>query len=128
MNVKQKWFGRTFIAVLTIAAIAVVCFAAGGFEVSSAAALEHEATASPAQTAAAATPGSPDRFINGLSYPGDCKSSKLVAACKKNGCSTESGGSHIKCKKGGKTITVIPHTVKPNNTCRSIIKVINSNC
>lgn len=49
-------------------------------------------------------------------------------ACKKNGCSVEEGGKHAKCKKGSKVITLIPHTVKSNNTCRDAIKKINDAC
>lgn len=63
-----------------------------------------------------------------LKYPADCSSSKLRNACKKNGCSVEEGGKHAKCTKAGSTITLIPHSVKSNNTCRSAIKKINANC
>ncbi len=63
-----------------------------------------------------------------LSYPGDCKSSKLKKAAKKNGCSVKAGGEHWLVYKNGKMITTIPHTVKENNTCRAIINTLNKEC
>ncbi|HYO73984.1 MAG TPA: hypothetical protein VEU33_48740 [Archangium sp.] len=63
-----------------------------------------------------------------LSFPGDGKSSTLQRAASKNGCSTHSGSNHLTVKKDGKVITQIPHTVKPNGTCREIIKVLNAQC
>lgn len=63
-----------------------------------------------------------------LNYPGDCDSAKLRRAASKNGCSVENGAKHHKVKKGSKVLTLIPNTVKPNGTCREIIKVIEKNC
>jgi hypothetical protein len=63
-----------------------------------------------------------------LSYPGDCKNSTLERAAKKNGCSLVPGGSHNKVLKSGNVITLIPFSVKANNTCRAIIQVLNSQC
>ncbi|XXF80181.1 hypothetical protein P2318_10635 [Myxococcaceae bacterium GXIMD 01537] len=63
-----------------------------------------------------------------LNYPGDCDSAKLRRAASKNGCSVENGAKHHKVKKGGKVLTLIPNTVKPNGTCREVIKVIEKNC
>ncbi len=63
-----------------------------------------------------------------LSYPGDCKNSVLERAAKKNGCSLESGGNHWKVMKGGAMITQIPYSVKENDTCRAIIKILNGQC
>lgn len=63
-----------------------------------------------------------------LKYPGDCDRKTLERAANKNGCSTQSGSNHITVKKGGKVITQIPHTVKPNGTCRAIIKILNEQC
>jgi len=63
-----------------------------------------------------------------LSYPNDCKSQKLRKAASKNGCSVVSGSDHLKVFKDGKMITTIPHSVKQNNTCRSIIRILNKEC
>jgi hypothetical protein len=63
-----------------------------------------------------------------LSYPGDCKNKTLESAAKKNGCSITDGGSHWKVMKNGAMITTIPYSVKENDTCRAIIKVINAQC
>lgn len=67
-------------------------------------------------------------FSSALKYPADCSASKMRKACSKNGCSVEEGGKHAKCTKAGATVTLIPHSVKSNNTCRSAIKKINSSC
>ena len=67
-------------------------------------------------------------YAANLSYPGDCKASKLTKAAKKNGCSVEAGGEHWKVYKNGNVITTIPHSVKENNTCRAIIKTLNKEC
>lgn len=63
-----------------------------------------------------------------LSYPADCKNKTLETAAKKNGCSISDGGSHWKVYQAGVIITLIPYSVKENDTCRSIIKVINTQC
>jgi len=63
-----------------------------------------------------------------LKYPGDCKASKIIKAAKKGGCTVEMGAKHHKIKKGGSVVTLLPNTVKPNGTCRSIINAVNSQC
>ncbi len=63
-----------------------------------------------------------------LSYPGDCKDNTLKAAAKKNGCVLTDGGRHWKVTKDDITVTVIPYSVKENDTCRAIIKALNSQC
>jgi len=63
-----------------------------------------------------------------LSYPNDCKAKKLRKAASKNGCSVVPGSDHLKVFKDGKMITTIPHSVKQNNTCRSIISILNKEC
>jgi hypothetical protein len=63
-----------------------------------------------------------------LKYPGDCDSKTLRKEAEKGGCTVEAGGEHWKVYKSGSLVTTIPHTVKENNTCRSIIKEINDNC
>src|SRR5215813_3667241 len=63
-----------------------------------------------------------------LNYPGDCKRKKLISAANKDGCSTKEGGKHTIVNKNGNQITTIPHDVKENQTCRSIIKVLNDEC
>jgi hypothetical protein len=66
--------------------------------------------------------------MGNLKYPGDCDSKTLRRAAEKGSCKVESGGEHLRVFKNGKLITTIPHSVKENGTCRSIIKAINSNC
>jgi hypothetical protein len=63
-----------------------------------------------------------------LKFPGDCKASKIMKAAKKGGCTVEMGAKHHKIKKGGKVITLLPNTVKPNGTCRGIINSVNAQC
>lgn len=83
-----------------------------------------------------------------LRYPGDCDSATLRRAATTGDCFVESGGNHLTVKKrervrervreGGReverervverVITQIPHTVYENNTCRSIIRVLNEEC
>jgi hypothetical protein len=66
-----------------------------------------------------------------LTYPGDCNSATLRSAASKNGCAVNAGNKkqkHLTVTKDGKFITSIPHSVKANGTCRSIIKAINDNC
>lgn len=63
-----------------------------------------------------------------LTYPADCKNKILETAAKKNGCFIREGKGHKLVFKNGKKITEIPNSVKTNNTCRSIIKVLNSQC
>jgi hypothetical protein len=64
-----------------------------------------------------------------LKYPGDCSSSKLRSFAKSCGITCKAGGSHYICvDSNGKSLTTIPHSVKQNGTCRSIIKALNSRC
>ena len=64
-----------------------------------------------------------------LSYPADCKNKTLEAAAKKNGCALTDGGKHWRVDKAdGSNVTFIPYSVKENDTCRSIIKAINTSC
>ena len=63
-----------------------------------------------------------------LSYPADCNRNTLIRAANKDGCSTVEGGNHTTVKKNDAVITQIPNTVKENNTCRSIIKILNKEC
>lgn len=64
-----------------------------------------------------------------LSYPKDCKSATLLKAAGKGGCSAESGKKkHIPVFKNGKLVTSIPHSVKDNQTCKSIIDALNKEC
>jgi hypothetical protein len=63
-----------------------------------------------------------------LRFPGDCKRNTLINAANKDGCSTREGGSHTVVSKNGNQITTIPRDVKENNTCRSIIKILNQEC
>jgi hypothetical protein len=63
-----------------------------------------------------------------LSYPGDCRRNTLIRAGNRDGCSTDEGANHTNVRKNGNVITQIPHTVKANNTCRSIIRILNNEC
>lgn len=67
-------------------------------------------------------------YAGGLSYPADCKAKKLRSAAKKNGCTLQKDGGHMKVFKGGSVITLIPHTVKEGGTCRGIINTLNKEC
>lgn len=50
-------------------------------------------------------------------------------AAQKNGCYMKEGKGHkLVYNKAGIKVTEIPNSVKDNNTCRSIIKVINAQC
>lgn len=63
-----------------------------------------------------------------LTYPADCKNKTLERTAQKNGCSIQEGKGHKLVYKDGKKITEIPNSVKDNNTCRDIIKVLNTQC
>lgn len=63
-----------------------------------------------------------------LTYPADCKNRTLERAAKKNACSIKEGKGHKLVYKNGVKITEIPNSVKSNNTCRAIIKVLNDKC
>lgn len=63
-----------------------------------------------------------------LTYPADCKNKTLERAAQKNGCSIQEGKGHKLVFKNGVKITEIPNSVKDNNTCRAIIKVLNNQC
>lgn len=63
-----------------------------------------------------------------LTYPADCKNKTLERTAQKNGCSTQEGKGHKLVYKNGVKITEIPNSVKDNNTCRDIIKVLNTQC
>ena len=64
-----------------------------------------------------------------LKYPSDCKNKVLETAAQKNGCYMKEGKGHkLVYNKAGIKVTEIPNSVKDNNTCRSIIKVINAQC
>ncbi len=63
-----------------------------------------------------------------LTYPSDCKNKTLERAAKKNGCSIQEGKGHKLVFKNDNKITEIPNSVKSNNTCRAIIKVLNEQC
>ena len=53
----------------------------------------------------------------------------LETAAQKNGCYMKEGKGHkLVYNKAGIKVTEIPNSVKDNNTCRSIIKVINAQC
>ena len=67
-------------------------------------------------------------YAGQLKYPGDCNSKKIIKAAKKGGCTIEYGAKHHKIKKDGSVITLLPNTVKPNYTCKSIIETINTQC
>lgn len=64
-----------------------------------------------------------------LKYPSDCKNKILETAAQKNGCYIKEGKGHkLVFNSSGVKITEIPNSVKDNNTCRSIIKAINTAC
>lgn len=64
-----------------------------------------------------------------LKYPSDCKNRTLETAAQKNGCYMKEGKGHkLVYSKSNVKITEIPNSVKDNNTCCSIIKVLNSQC
>lgn len=64
-----------------------------------------------------------------LKYPADCKNKTLETAAQKNGCYMKEGKGHkLVYNSAGTKITEIPNSVKDNNTCRSIIKAINTGC
>ena len=68
------------------------------------------------------------RRLSELKFPGDCKAKTLVGFAKKCGLTVEAGGSHWVVKDGKEYVTTIPHTVKSNYTCKSIITVLNDRC
>lgn len=70
----------------------------------------------------------PAHAFQNLKYPADCKNKILETAAKKNGCSVSEGKGHKLVFKNGLKITEIPNSVKANNTCRAIIKVLNTQC
>lgn len=64
-----------------------------------------------------------------LTYPADCKNKTLETAAKKNGCYIKEGKGHkLVFNKANVKITEIPNSVKDNNTCRDIIKKLNTHC
>ncbi|WAR15668.1 hypothetical protein MAR_005773 [Mya arenaria] len=70
-----------------------------------------------------------DYDLEALQYPGDCKSSKLINFAEKGGCKVKKGKQkHITITKDNRLVTRIPHHVKSNGTCRSIIDALNANC
>ena len=68
------------------------------------------------------------RRLKELKFPGDCKAKTLVGFAKKCGLTVEAGGKHWVVKDGKEFVTTIPHSVKPNGTCKSIIKTLNGRC
>ncbi|KAH3875734.1 hypothetical protein DPMN_039010 [Dreissena polymorpha] len=66
----------------------------------------------------------------GLKYPGDCKSKILRSYAEKCGLKVSPGAEHfvVKDPKTNTQVTQIPHTVKENPTCRSIIRKLNARC
>lgn len=68
------------------------------------------------------------RALKKLKFPGDCNSAKLQNFARKCGLCILPGGSHIKVCDGDKQLTVIPHSVKANGTCRNIINILNGRC
>lgn len=64
-----------------------------------------------------------------LKYPADCKNKILETAAQKNGCYMKEGKGHkLVFNSADVKVTEIPNSVKDNNTCRSIIKAINTSC
>ena len=68
------------------------------------------------------------RGLSALKFPSDCKSDTLRSFAKKCGLDVQPGGSHWKVYDGEKLVTVIPHSVKQNGTCKSIINALNNRC
>ncbi|WAR15147.1 hypothetical protein MAR_005252 [Mya arenaria] len=62
-----------------------------------------------------------------LEYPGDCHTKRLINFAKKGGCTLKTG-PHISVYRDGKFVTSIPHNVKDNPTCESIIDELNEHC
>jgi hypothetical protein len=120
---------NVLVTISVAAALITLGLATGAFDVEPASAVPQDAISAqgetPAEVRIETQVESPQ---NKLSYPGDCKASKMKKACSKNGCKVQSGGSHMKCYKGGVFVTLIPHSVKSNNSCRASIKAINANC
>lgn len=64
-----------------------------------------------------------------LKFPADCKNKILEAAAQKNGCYLVNGADHKKVYKDPKIfVTIIPNSIKSNDSCRSTIKAINASC
>ena len=108
--------------------LAIVCLVALSFAPARDAVSATPELDSPAVSVEAPVPAPVMEPLTNLKYPGDCDSKTMRKAAEKGGCKVESGGEHFKVTKNGTTVTVIPHTVKENGTCRSIIKEINDKC
>jgi hypothetical protein len=65
----------------------------------------------------------------GLSYPQSCNYDTLVRYAQRCGLTIVQGGNHAIVKRAdGTTVTVIPRSLKANNTCRSIINALVNEC
>lgn len=74
------------------------------------------------------TPGPTVGPHAGLSYPGDCDRKTLIRYAENCGLTIKEGGKHTKVYNGSRLVTTIPRTVKPNGTCRSIIRDLLNEC
>ena len=68
------------------------------------------------------------RMIALLDYPSDCNSRTLRRFAETCGLTVTAGGKHLKVYDGAALLTTIPHTVKSNYTCKSIIDTLNAHC
>lgn len=67
--------------------------------------------------------------VGSLTYPGSCNAGELSDAAKASGCTVDPDGGHMKVyDKNGNVVTLIPHSVKDNGTCRAIIKALQAGC
>ena len=65
----------------------------------------------------------------GLKWPGDCEA-RRIARKASGGCSIESGGPHdkVRRKSDGFLVATVPRGKMDPNTCRRIIRAVDSNC
>ena len=66
------------------------------------------------------------RMISLLDYPSDCNRKKLTNFATGIGLKVRPGSKHYKVFDGPQLLTTIPHSVKSNPTCKSIIYILNN--
>ena len=69
-----------------------------------------------------------DEDLGSLNYPDDCKRSNLINAANRGGCKAKVVKNKDTPVVKKTFITSIPHSVKENPTCESIITELNKHC
>ncbi|WAQ93684.1 hypothetical protein MAR_006155 [Mya arenaria] len=69
-----------------------------------------------------------DEDLEALKYPDDCKHSNLIDAANQGGCKAKAVKNQDTSVYKEKFVTSIPHSVKSNPTCKSIINELNAQC